>query len=114
MGDRTGSLNLDVHTAGSEVWVRDESEGWLKASVIKVGSTALVVKTEKGDERTVPVSECPLQNNDARGGVEVRFPALSSQIVFQETAVRVCSLLRRRAGLAYAWVSPLSNYASAL
>jgi hypothetical protein len=78
MGDRTGSLNLDVHTSGSEVWVRDESEGWLKARVLKVGSTALVVKTEKGDERTVPVSECPLQNNDARGGVEVRFSALSS------------------------------------
>jgi uncharacterized protein YndB with AHSA1/START domain len=72
MVDRASSLSMDVHTAGSEVWVRDDQEGWLKARVSRVEVNQLLVITEKGDERVVAVSDCPLQNNDARGGVEVR------------------------------------------
>jgi Myosin N-terminal SH3-like domain len=72
MAERAASLTVDVHTAGSEVWVRDDMEGWLKATVLRVDGSQVVVKTEADDERTVPVSECPLQNNDARAGVEVR------------------------------------------
>lgn len=68
----TGGSAVDVHTAGSEVWVRDDKEGWMKARVTKVDGSQVEVKTETGEQRTVPVSECPLQNNDARGGVEVR------------------------------------------
>ena len=62
---------MDVHTAGSEVWVRDDEEGWIKARVVRVDGAQVQVKTDAGDQRAVPVSECPLQNNDARGGVEV-------------------------------------------
>jgi hypothetical protein len=71
MAGRTNSLRMEVHTAGSEVWVRDDQEGWLKATVSKVEGNQLLVVTEKGDQRVIPVPECPLQNNDARGGVEV-------------------------------------------
>jgi hypothetical protein len=65
---------MDVHTKGSDVWVRDDKEGWLKATVVRVDGTHVVVRTENEDERSVAVSECPLQNNDARAGVEVRLP----------------------------------------
>jgi hypothetical protein len=71
VADRSGSVASEVHTVGSDVWVRDDKEGWLKARVTKVDGSKLRVKTERDDERDAVVADCPLQNLDARGGVEV-------------------------------------------
>lgn len=104
MGDRTGSLSLDVHTAGSDVWVRDDADGWLKATVVTVLGSEVQVKTERGDTKSVPVSECPLQNNDARGGVEARAPLLRTSII---TYFVTCGIVWERltAGRQY-WEGP--------
>lgn len=59
-------------TAGSDVWLNDDKEGWLKARVKKIDGTKATVQTEAGDERTTEIEALPLQNSDGRSGVEVR------------------------------------------
>lgn len=63
---------MDVLAVGSDVWVRDDKEGWLKARVTKTDGPKVTVKTEQEDERVVDGAQCPLQNSDGRSGVEVR------------------------------------------
>jgi Myosin N-terminal SH3-like domain len=58
-------------TAGSDVWLSDAVEGWLKARVTKIDETQATVQTEKGDERVAAINALPLQNSDGRSGVEV-------------------------------------------
>ena len=61
-----------VHTVGSKVFVHDAEEGWCKGEVVALQGASLVVKTERGETRTVDNGEdAPLQNADSRG-VEVR------------------------------------------
>jgi hypothetical protein len=77
---------MDVLTAGSDVWIRDDKEGWLKARVKSVNGAKVTVTTDDGSEREADVHECPLQNSDGRSGVEVRIEAvitLSVQIYYQ-------------------------------
>eukprot|EP01025_Chloroclados_australasicus_P037082 TRINITY_DN3778_c0_g2_i3.p1 TRINITY_DN3778_c0_g2~~TRINITY_DN3778_c0_g2_i3.p1 ORF type:complete len:238 (-),score=33.65 TRINITY_DN3778_c0_g2_i3:95-808(-) len=53
----------DVHTVGSQVWVKDDKEGWLKGEVKQIlEGSKLKVVTELGDEKTVPAADLPLQN----------------------------------------------------
>lgn len=59
-------------TAGSDVWLNDHKEGWLKARVTKIDGTKATVQTEAGDERISEIEGLPLQNADGRSGVEVR------------------------------------------
>lgn len=59
-------------TAGSDVWLNDAKEGWLKARVKKIDGTTATVLTEAGDEATAEIEALPLQNSDGRSGVEVR------------------------------------------
>lgn len=72
MADKSGSVSMDVLAVGSDVWVRDDKEGWLKARVTKADGAKVTVKTEQEDERVVEGAQCPLQNSDGRSGVEVR------------------------------------------
>jgi Myosin N-terminal SH3-like domain len=85
MADNNGAVGMEVHAVGMDVWVRDDKEGWLKAKVTKVSGSHVKVRTEKGDERQAEVSQCPVQNLDSRGGVEVRptgrMPRTLSQLV---------------------------------
>jgi hypothetical protein len=61
-----------VHTVGSKVFLHDAEEGWCKGEVVSLQGSSLVVKTERGETRTVDNGEdAPLQNADSRG-VEVR------------------------------------------
>ena len=59
------------HTLGSKVWVNDAVEGWVKGDVVKVEKGSLKVSTEKGTIKTYKPEECPLQNPQTAGGVEV-------------------------------------------
>lgn len=56
-----------VHTVGTKVWVKDEAESWVKAEVLRVAGEEIVLRTEKGVERTAKQSDCPLQNPDVHG-----------------------------------------------
>jgi len=60
------------HTLGSKVWVNDAKEGWVKGDVVKVEKGTLKVSTEKGSIKAYKPEECPLQNPQTAGGVEVR------------------------------------------
>lgn len=60
------------HTLGSKVWVNDAVEGWVKGDVVKVEKGTLKVSTEKGSIKAYKPEECPLQNPQTAGGVEVR------------------------------------------
>lgn len=60
------------HTLGSKVWVNDAVEGWVKGDVVKVEKGSLKVSTEKGSIRAYKPEECPLQNPQTAGGVEVQ------------------------------------------
>lgn len=60
------------HTLGSKVWVNDAVEGWVKGDVVKVEKGSLKVSTEKGSIKAYKPEECPLQNPQTAGGVEVR------------------------------------------
>lgn len=60
------------HTLGSKVWVNDAAEGWIKGDVVKVEKGSLKVSTEKGSIKAYKPEECPLQNPQTAGGVEVR------------------------------------------
>jgi Myosin N-terminal SH3-like domain len=62
---------LVVHTVGSKVWVRDTTEAWVKADVLRLEGDHLVVKTEQNKEVKCKAAGSPLQNQDARG-VEVQ------------------------------------------
>lgn len=67
----TAAAATVVHTIGSKVFVHDAEEGWCKAEVVAMQGSSLVVKTERGETRTVEDGEdAPLQNADSRG-VEV-------------------------------------------
>jgi len=59
------------HTLGSKVWVNDAVEGWVKGDVVKVEKGTLKVSTEKGSIKAYKPEECPLQNPQTAGGVEV-------------------------------------------
>ena len=59
------------HTLGSKVWVNDASEGWVKGDVVKVEKGLLKVSTETGTIKAYKPEECPLQNPQTAGGVEV-------------------------------------------
>ena len=59
------------HTLGSKVWVNDAVEGWVKGDVVKVEKGSLKVSTEKGSIGAYKPEECPLQNPQTAGGVEV-------------------------------------------
>jgi Myosin N-terminal SH3-like domain len=92
MADKNGAVGMEVHAVGMDVWVRDDKEGWLKAKVTKGSGSHVTVRTEKGDERQAEVSQCPVQNLDSRGGVEVSptgrittctFTAIISQCVLE-------------------------------
>ena len=64
-----------THTIGSSIWVLDGPSGqqdWIKASVTKVETDKLTIRTENGDTRVCKPDGCPLQNPPSRGGVEVR------------------------------------------
>jgi len=58
----------DVHTIGSQVWVKDPKEEWVKGEVKQIlENHKIVVTTEKGDEKTCPADDLPLQNPGAMG-----------------------------------------------
>ena len=59
------------HTLGSKVWVVDAELGWVKGDVVKVDKGNLIVSTSKGTTGTYKPEECPLQNPQIAGGVEV-------------------------------------------
>jgi hypothetical protein len=71
MAANNGKAVEHALTAGSDVWLNDAAEGWLKARVIKIDGSQATVKTEKGDERVAATDALPLQNSDGRSGVEV-------------------------------------------
>ena len=60
-------------TVGSEVWVEDEAEAWLKATVTKIDGTTVTIEDENGLERVVEEAteeKLPLQNPRGKGGVD--------------------------------------------
>lgn len=59
------------HTLGSKVWVADAEVGWVKGDVVKVDKGNLIVSTSKGTTGTFKPEDCPLQNPQTAGGVEV-------------------------------------------
>lgn len=59
------------HTLGSKVWVTDAEDGWVKGDVVKVDKGSLIVSTSKGNTGTYKPEDCPLQNPQTAGGVEV-------------------------------------------
>lgn len=60
------------HTLGSKVWVTDAESGWVKGDVVKVDKGNLIVTTASGTTGTYKPEECPLQNPQTAGGVEVK------------------------------------------
>lgn len=66
------------HTLGSKVWVNDAVEGWVKGDVVKVERGSLNVSTEKGSIKAYKPEECPLQNPQTAGGVEVHITAAAA------------------------------------
>ena len=65
------------HTLGSKVWVNDAVEGWVKGDVVKVEKGSLKVSTENGSIKAYKPEECPLQNPQTAGGVEVQCSAVA-------------------------------------
>lgn len=66
------------HTLGSKVWVNDAVEGWVKGDVVKVEKGSLNVSTEKGSIKAYKPEDCPLQNPQTAGGVEVHGSAAAA------------------------------------
>lgn len=84
----------ETHTVGSKVWVRDNTESWIKGEVLRVedGGALLVVKTEHGNVQSKP-EDLPLQNPDVQG-VEVskRWQTSFEKVLFYiHTKYRECS-----------------------
>lgn len=79
------------HTLGSKVWVNDAVEGWVKGDVVKVEKGTLKVSTEKGSIRAYKPEECPLQNPQTAGGVEVRLPISPSSSAGPQTGTVLAS-----------------------
>lgn len=71
MADNGAKAMEHALTAGSDVWLNDAAEGWLKARVKKIDGKKATVQTENGDEREADIEALPLQNSDGRSGVEV-------------------------------------------
>lgn len=67
-----GGTVAESHTQGSLVWVADAAESWVKAEVKKVEDGVVTVTTEAGKTVKCSPEDCPIQNPDQRGGVEVR------------------------------------------
>lgn len=79
-----------VHTIGSKVFVHDADEGWCKGEVVALQGSSLVVKTERGETRTVDNGEdAPLQNADSRGVEDMtRLPYLHEPAVLENLRAR--------------------------
>lgn len=67
------------HTLGSKVWVADAEDGWVKGDVVKVDKGNLIVRTSKGSTSTYKPEDCPLQNPQTAGGVEVSVHAATAK-----------------------------------
>lgn len=60
-----------LHTVGSQVWLSDHHQGWMKGEVVRVESASqLVVRLEDGKECVCDQDDIPLQN-PGKHGVEV-------------------------------------------
>eukprot|EP01025_Chloroclados_australasicus_P055566 TRINITY_DN6759_c0_g1_i2.p1 TRINITY_DN6759_c0_g1~~TRINITY_DN6759_c0_g1_i2.p1 ORF type:complete len:1608 (-),score=236.01 TRINITY_DN6759_c0_g1_i2:671-5494(-) len=58
----------DVHTVGSQVWVKDDALGWVKGEVKQIlDAKKLLVTVEGGKEKTVSADDSPLQNPGSMG-----------------------------------------------
>lgn len=74
-----------VHTVGTKAWVRDDAESWIKAEVVKLAKNELIIRLDNGKEQSGKPEDCPLQNPDSGGGVEVREEVPSEPAVLGPT-----------------------------